>query len=451
MNADHRPSSDRRIQFGVFFQGVNFHTIWSSPDSGSQHDFASFRQVAQTAERGLFSAFFLGEGLRLREHFGRIHDLDVAGRPDAQTQLAALAAVTERIGLVATQNTTYNEPYDLARRLASLDLLSDGRAGWNVVTTDNAWTGENFRRGGWLDHADRYRRAEQFVRAAEQLWAGRATGAGSPAGDVTIDESLVRLSAPAPLPASRQGRPVIFQAGDSDAGREFAASSADVIFSAHGGLDDAIAFAADVRRRLPAYGRSRDELAFFPGQHFVLADTADEAREKAEWVGTAQVSPQTAIRFLEPVWGTDLSGYDPDGPLPDIDPVIDEADGQRGAAFQGRRAFETARAWREAAAAEGLSIRRFVIRQSARRAIVGSYADVADLLVRYVDSGAVDGFNVSPYLVPGGLDDIVDGLIPLLQERGIYPTEYPGTTLRENLGLPPLSAAGDAAADDAAA
>jgi len=446
MTAEQRPSpARRRIQFGVFFQGVNFHTIWSRPDSGSQHDFDSFVTVAQTAERGLFSAFFLGEGLRLREHLGRIHDLDVAGRPDAQTQLAALAAVTERIGLVATQNTTYNDPYDLARRLASLDLLSDGRAGWNVVTTDNAWTGENFRRGGWLDHADRYHRAAEFVRAAQRLWDGGAAPAAAD-GDIAIEDRLLRLRAPAPLPPSRQGRPVIFQAGDSDAGREFAASSADVIFSAHGGLDDAVAFAADVRRRLPAYGRSRDELAFFPGQHFILADTAAQAQEKAEWVGQAQVSPQTAIRFLEPIWGTDLSGYDPDGPLPDIDPVIDEADGQRGASFQGRRAVETARSWRDSAAAEGLSIRQFVIRQSARRAIVGSFADVADLLVRYVDSGAVDGFNVSPYLVPGGLDDIVDGLIPLLQERGIYPTAYPGTTLRENLGLPALTDAADAAA-----
>lgn len=433
MSTVRRPSSGR-IQFGVFFQGVNFHTIWSSPDSGSQHDFSSFLRIAQTAERGLFSAFFLGEGLRLREHFGRIHDLDVAGRPDAQTQLAALAAVTERIGLVATQNTTYNDPYDLARRLASLDRLSGGRAGWNVVTTDNAWTGENFRRGGWLDHADRYHRAEQVVGAAQRLW----DGTGRLGEDVVVDGRLVRLSAPAPLPPSAQGRPVIFQAGDSDAGREFAASSADVIFSAHSGLDEAVAFAADVRRRLPAHGRSRDELKFFPGQHFVLADTDAQAREKAEWVGLAQVTPQTAIRFLEPVWGTDLTSYDPDGPLPDIDPVIDEADGQRGAAFQGRRAIETARAWRASAAAEGLSIRQFVIRQSARRSIVGSYEDVADLLGRYVDSGAVDGFNVSPYLVPGGLDDIVDGLVPLLQERGIYPTEYPGTTLRENLGLPAL-------------
>ncbi|MEZ3161203.1 NtaA/DmoA family FMN-dependent monooxygenase [Microbacterium sp. BWT-B31] len=436
-------TTQRRIRFGVFFQGVNFGTIWSSDRSASQYDFETFRRVAQTAERGLFSAFFLGEGLRLREHFGRIHDLDIAGRPDAQTQLAALAAVTERIGLVATQNTTYNDPYDLAKRLNSLDLLSQGRAGWNVVTTDNAWTGANFRRGGYLDHADRYRRAREFVAATQRLWDA---GAGAVGTQVNVDGDLVSFAAPAPLPPSAQGRPVIFQAGDSDEGREFAASTADVIFSAHPGLEEAIAFAADVRRRLPAHGRGPDDLKLFPGAQFILAETDAEAREKAEWVTHAQVSPQTAVRFLEPIWGRDLSEYDADGPLPDIDPVVDEVDGQRGSAFQGRRALETARQWRESAAAENLSIREFVIRRSSLRTFVGGYSTIADRIVQYVDAHAVDGFNVSPYLVPDGLDDIVDGLIPELQERGVYPTEYAGTTLRANLGLPEIVERGELAA-----
>lgn len=433
----------RRIQFGVFFQGVNFGTIWSDERSGSQYDFESFRRIAQTAERGLFSAFFLGEGLRLREHFGRIHELDIAGRPDAQTQLAALAAVTERIGLVATQNATYNEPYDLARRLASLDLLSEGRAGWNVVTTDNAWTGANFRRGGYLLHADRYRRAAQFVEAVQRLWEGGGDGQ-----DVTVARDLVSFSGPAPLPPSPQGRPVLFQAGDSDEGREFAASAADVIFSAHPVLDDAVSFATDVRRRLARHGRAEADLKFFPGQQFILAETDAEAAEKAEWVSHAQVTPQTAVRYLEAIWQRDLTDHDPDGPLPRIDPAVAELDGERGSAFQGRRAKETADQWRARADAEGLSIREFVIRHAGRRAIVGGYGTVADLLVRYVDSGAVDGFNVSPYLVPSGLDDIVDGLIPELQERGVYPDAYPGTTLRENLGLPELRRA---SAEEAAA
>ena len=144
-----------QLSFGALFQGVNSSTIWRLPESGDQVAWESFESLVRTAERGVFSAFFLGEGLRLREHRGVPFELDVAGRPDAQTLLASLAGVTENIGLVATQNTTYNDPVDLARRLQTLDLLSGGRAGWNIVTTDNAWTGENFRRGGYLDHADR--------------------------------------------------------------------------------------------------------------------------------------------------------------------------------------------------------------------------------------------------------------------------------------------------------
>ncbi|MDH6286531.1 alkanesulfonate monooxygenase SsuD/methylene tetrahydromethanopterin reductase-like flavin-dependent oxidoreductase (luciferase family) [Rhodococcus opacus] len=174
-NSYARPGA--QVHFGVFFQGVNHTTIWSDPSSGSQIDFETFRRVALTAERGLFDAFFLGEGLRLREQEGKILDLDIVGRPDAITQLAALAGITRHIGLVATQNTTYNEPADLARRLSGLDLLSGGRAGWNAVTTDNAWTGENFRRGGYLDHADRYERAGQFLDTARAIWDAWVDGA----------------------------------------------------------------------------------------------------------------------------------------------------------------------------------------------------------------------------------------------------------------------------------
>src|SRR5206468_5387063 len=200
--------------FGIFFQGVNFSTVWTEPESGSQIDFESFRRVAQTAERGLFSAFFLGEGLRLREHLGELHQLDVAGRPDAQTQLAALAAVTSRIGLVATQNTTYNDPLDLAHRLASLDLLSGGRAAWNVVTTDNAWTGENFRRGGYLDHADRYVHAEAFVETAKRIWDSHDPLTGE-WNRVVNEGQHYAVDVTPRLSRSAQHRPVLYQAGDS--------------------------------------------------------------------------------------------------------------------------------------------------------------------------------------------------------------------------------------------
>jgi len=427
---------DAEVHLGVFFQGVNHTTIWSDPESGSQTDFASFERVARTAERGLFDAFFLGEGLRLRESRGRLHDLDVVGRPDAITQLAALAAVTERIGLVATQNTTYNDPVDLARRLASLDVLSGGRAAWNVVTTDNAWTGENFRRGGYLDHARRYDRAEQVLATARRIWDAWPEGPGGRVARVEEHGDLVDVTIDPTTPRSPQGHPVIFQAGDSPQGRDFAARSADVIFSRHGSvLADALDFAADIRARAVAAGRPEDDVKIFPGTAIVVGDTPAEAEEKARWVARQQVTPATALHVVGTIWAEDLSGYDPDGPLPAHDPVVAELGAEGGSSTTGARTHEVAARWRALAEAEGLSIRDLVIRVSGERGFVGTPAAVADRLVRFVRTGAVDGFNLSPWLVPSGLDDVVDRVVPELQERGAYRTAYAGTTLREHLGL----------------
>ncbi len=441
------PRPHAQLHFGVFFQGVNHWTIWSAPDSGSQIDPASFRKVAQTAERGLFDAFFLGEGLRLREVDGKIHDLDVAGRPDAITQLAALAAVTRRIGLVSTSNSTFNEPADLARRLSGLDLLSEGRAGWNVVTTDNAWTGANFRRGGYLDHADRYRRAEEFLTVARALWDGWEEGAvadsaGAPSWSAPGAVHQVRhkgtqfdVDLAPTLPRSAQGHPVIFQAGDSGEGRDFAARNADVIFSAHGNdFDDALAFADDIRRRLRAVGRPDDDLRILPGTEIIIGATEEEAEEKKRWIRLQQVTPATALGIAGLLWGIDLSDRDADGPLPKEDPVVSENDGSFGA----RRIADprtVVAEWRAKAEANGWSLRETVIALGPQRGHVGTPSGLADKFAHFVRHGALDGFNVTPYLIPDGLDDIVDLLVPELQERGLYRTEYSGTTLRENLGL----------------
>ncbi|MFI5915131.1 LLM class flavin-dependent oxidoreductase [Dactylosporangium sp. NPDC051541] len=425
------PRPDAQVHFGVFFQGVNYWTIWSDPSSGSQIAPESYQRVAQTAERGLFDAFFLGEGLRLREVAGRIHDLDVAGRPDAITQLAALAAVTDRIGLVSTTNTTYNEPADLARRLSGLDLLSGGRAGWNVVTTDNAWTGENFRRGGYLDHADRYNRAEQFVNAARAIWDGEGT-------TVRVRTEQFTIDVPATLPRSRQGHPVIFQAGDSSSGRDFAARNADVIFSAHGTeFDDALAFADDIRARLRAAGRPEDDIRILPGTSIVIGDSEADAEEKAAWVRREQITPATALAQASLLWNLDLSDYDPDGPLPKEDPLPPDDSGAFGSS-RVTAAETTIRQWREAADANNWSIRETVIHLGGRsRGHVGTPQALADKFAHFVRHGALDGFNISPYLIPHGLDDIVERLVPALQERGVYRTAYTGTTLREHLGLRP--------------
>lgn len=443
------PRPDAVLHFGVFFQGVNHGTIWSDPTSGSQIAPESYRQVAQTAERGLFDAFFLGEGLRLRETNGRIHELDIAGRPDAITQLSALAAVTDRIGLVSTSNTTFNDPADLARRFSGLDLLSDGRAGWNVVTTDNAWTGENFRLGGYLNHADRYRRAEQVLNAARAIWNSwddKAIAASTTAESwaqrdsvtpVNIAESLVDIEVVPTLPRSAQGHPVIFQAGDSDEGRAFAARNADVIFSAHGTeFDDALTFATDIRRRLRAAGRSEDALRILPGTQIVVGATEKEAFDKAYWVRHQQVTPGTALAIAGRIWNIDLSDRDPDGPLPAEDPRPPDDSGAFGAQrIKGAR--ETAARWRAAAEANKWSLRETVIELSqGMRGHVGTPESLAEKFTRFVRHGAVDGFNISPYIVPHGLDDIVNLLIPELQDRGVYPTEYAGSTLREHLDLP---------------
>jgi len=430
MTTSHTPAGT--IGFGVFFQGVNFGTVWSHEDSGSQTDFESFRRLIQTAERGLFSAFFLGEGLRLREHRGELHELDIVGRPDAQTQLAALAAVTTHIGLVATQNTTYNDVSSLAHRLASLDLLSGGRAAWNIVTTDNAWTGENFRRGGYLDHADRYSHAEFVVRTAKAIWDASEDGRFS---SVTAADEYGEVTVRSRVPRSPQQHPVLFQAGDSSEGRDFAVRQADVIFSAHPEFDKAGEFAADIRARLAAVGRPQDDVKIYPGAEIIVAATDAEARDKEVWIREHQVSPQTALAYLEQIWGTDLSSYDADGPLPDIDPVVEELGGTRGAQFQGRQALTIAQGWRSLAEEKALSIRQLVVHLSSKRSFVGGVESLADRFAKYAHAGVVDGFNISPYLIPSGLDDIVNLLIPALQERGVYATEYAGTTLRENLGL----------------
>jgi FMN-dependent oxidoreductase (nitrilotriacetate monooxygenase family) len=427
-----------QVHLGVFFTGVGSQLIWTDPAAAPHTAIETFVQVAQLLERGLFDAFFLGEGLRVRENRGRVFDLDVAGRPDAITQLSALAAVTERIGLVATQNTTYNYPADLARRLASLDLLSDGRAGWNIVTTDNAWTGANFRHGGWLEHERRYDRAGQFVDAAKALWAARG-----PDGVRTVerDTDLVRLRADATVPGSRQGRPVLFQAGDSDGGRELAARYADAVFSANTQYEKAVAYAADLRARLARHGRPADAVRILPGASVILGATPAEAEEKARWVRDEQVNAPRAIAFLEQYWGTDLSGYDPDGPLPDIEPSEDELDPSRGTLMVERRTGKAAQIqkWRELAEEKDLSIRQLVLEVApGHPAFVGTPSQIADEWVRYVRTRAVDGFNITPHLLPSSLTDIVDTLVPELQERGAYRTAYEGSTLREHLDLPPL-------------
>ncbi|MDP7737242.1 NtaA/DmoA family FMN-dependent monooxygenase [Mycobacterium paragordonae] len=435
--------SRKPVHLAVHFPGVNNTTVWTDPTAGSQIEFESFVHLARTAERGLFDFFFLAEGLRLREHRGHIHDLDVVGRPDTFTVLAALAGATDRIGLTGTINTTFNEPFEVARQFATLDHLSDGRAGWNIVTSSDAFTGANFRRGGFLAHADRYRRAEEFVTVAREFWDSWAPDAVVRKDGVYVDPAGIRrvqytgshfdVTGFATLPAGPQGHPILLQAGDSDEGRSFGARYADALFTLHGSLEDGQRYYADVKGRAQSYGRDPNQLKVFPAATFVIGDTPDEAGDKARHVRRQQVSGATAIGMLEQVWGLELSDYDPDGPLPEIEPVVD-SDITQGRVRHGDP-VALARRWRERAQAENLSIRDLVIEVTSREQFVGTAAHIADEIDRYVQADACDGFILVPHLTPHGLDEFVDRVVPLLQERGAFRSEYPGETLRENLGL----------------
>jgi FMN-dependent oxidoreductase (nitrilotriacetate monooxygenase family) len=443
----------KQVHLAAHFPGVNNTTVWSDPASGSQIDFSSFMHFAQTAERGKFDFLFLAEGLRLREQNGSIYDLDVVGRPDTFTVLAALGAVTDRLGLTGTINSTFNEPFEVARQFASLDHLTAGRAAWNVVTSWDAFTGENFRRGGFLPQDQRYERARTFLETTWELfdsWRGDEVVADKESGVFLRDphpgafahsDAHFDIAGQFSVPRSPQGRPVIFQAGDSEEGREFAASSADAIFSRHGTKEAGQAFYRDVKGRLGKYGRTPDQLLILPAATFVVGDTDAEAAELAHEIRRQQVSGQTALRFLEQVWNRDLSAHDPDGPLPDVDPLVGETHVAQGRAQvrMYRDPLATARQWRQLATEKGYSIRELMIEVQSRQSFVGSPQTVAAEIDDLVQSDASDGFILVPHLVPGGLDPFVDSVVPLLQERGVFRADYEGTTLREHLGLAPLS------------
>ncbi|HEU4841886.1 MAG TPA: NtaA/DmoA family FMN-dependent monooxygenase [Ilumatobacteraceae bacterium] len=440
----------KQIILGAHFPGVNNTSVWSDPAARSQVEFDSFVHLAQTAERGKFDFFFLAEGLRLREQRGKIHDLDVVGRPDTLAILSAVAAVTTHLGLAGTLNATYHEVYELARQLSTLDHLSGGRAAWNVVTSSDAFTGENFRRGGFLDYADRYVRAGEFIRAARDLWdswaedelvadpeSGRFVRTGPP-GAFDHHGQQFDVRGHFPLPRSPQRHPIVLQAGDSTGGRELAAATADAIFSRHSKLAAGQAFYEDVKSRLARYGRSRDELKIIPAATYVLGDTAEDAAEKAHHIRRQQVSPQTAILLLEQVWNRDLSAYDAEGPLPEIDPDVSSTSIIQGRARMHADPMKTAAEYRARAAAKGLSIRDLIIDVTGRQSFIGTPTQVADQIDEFVQLDGADGVILVPHITPLGLDDFVDDVVPLLQERGVFRSEYETTTLRDHLGLPPI-------------
>ena len=418
---------------------VSIHTgAWRYPGAfpDANFNFAHLQRFARTLERGRFDAFFMADHLAVLnmpiEALKRSHTVTSF---EPFTLLSALAGVTERIGLVATGSTTFDEPYHIARRFASLDHISGGRAGWNIVTTSNPDAALNFGLEEHMEHGERYARAREFYDVVTGLWDSFADDAFVRDADsgIYFDPDKLHVlnhkgkyfSVRGPLNIARpvQGWPVIVQAGASDAGRQLAAETAEVVFAAGSNLANAQRFYADVKGRMKAVGRNPEHLKILPGALVVVGDSVEEARRKRALLDSG-VHYANAIASLSIALGHDASGFDPEGPLPDIPETNASKSGRE-------RVLDLAR--RE----------KLTVRQLAQRlggygglAFVGTPSTIADQMEEWLVSEASDGFNVMfPYL-PEGLDDFVDRVVPELQRRGIFRRDYEGRTLRENLGLP---------------
>ena len=429
----------RQLKLGAFLMATGHHVAaWRHPDvpADAGLDFAHYKHLAQIAEAAKFDALFIADSLAApigeiasrmarSEHF------------EPLTLLSALSVVTERIGLIATATTSYNEPYHVARKFASLEHLSGGRSGWNLVTSDNAAEAQNFGRDQHIGHADRYSRAREFHRVVTGLWDSWEDDAfvRDKLGGTYYQPEKVhvldhvgehfRVKGPLNVARSPQGQPVIVQAGSSEAGRELAAETAEVVFTAQTSLAGAQAFYADLKGRLGRYGRSTDSLKIMPGVFVVVGRTESEAQEKYETFQQL-VEPEVGVALLGRMLGNfDLSKYPLHGPLPEL-PLTDS--GQ-----QSRQALLT-----ELAGRENLSLAELGRKIAGGRghySVIGTAQQIADRLQEWFEHGAADGFNVLVPHLPGGLEDVARLLVPELQRRGLFRTEYEGSTLRENLGL----------------
>src|SRR5580692_6060093 len=433
-------SSSRQLRLGAFMRPISIHTAaWRYPGawSDANFNFPRIKRLAQTLERGKFDAFFMADHLAvLNMPLQGLKRSATVTSFDPLTLLPALAVLTQHLGLIATASTTYNEPYHVARKFASLDHISGGRAGWNVVTSGNPDEAMNFGLEEHVEHATRYRRAREFFDVVTGLWDSWADDAfirNVESGEYFDPEKLhvlnhhgefLKVRGPLNIARPVQGWPVIVQAGASDAGRQLAAETAEVIFAAGGTIATARAFYADVKGRMESLERPREHLKVLPGAFVVVGDTVEEARAKRMRLDSL-VHYDSAIASLSVMLGHDVSKFDPDGALPPIP--------ESNASKSGRDRLV------ESAARENLTVRQLAQRVGGfgGLAFVGTPATIADQMEEWLLTDACDGFNILfPYL-PAGLDDFVDRVVPELQRRGIYRREYEGKTLRENLGLPP--------------
>lgn len=431
----------RQMHLGAFFMIPGHHVAaWRHPNSESDDilSFDLYQKLAQTAERGKFDMIFFADGYAVQDTNGVGVEQAVNIRPEPLSLLSALSVVTKHIGLVATASTTYNEPFHLARQFASIDHLSKGRAGWNVVTSSSEQEAFNFSKEQHLAHSLRYERAEEFVAVTKKLWDSWEDGA------VLVDKQQARFadskrvhpinhkgdwfSVKGPLNITRpiQGYPVIVQAGSSEPGKELAAKTAEVIFTAWQTLAEAQTFYQDVKRRLAKYGRQKDGLKIMPGVFPVIGTNETEAFEKKQYL-MELIPEEVGVALLSSLISYDLSSFPLDKPLPDL-PDMTSVNGAK-------TRFHLVK---ELGEREKLTIRQLYQRIAGARGhreICGTAIQIADQLETWFEAEGADGFNIMPPYLPDGLDEFVDLVIPELQNRGLFRQEYTGRTLRENLGL----------------
>jgi len=431
-------TAKHQLHLGAFMRPVSIHTAWwRYPGAATDANFNLRHLVdfAQTLERGCFDAFFMADHLAvLNMPMAALKRSATVTSFEPFTLLSALAMVTERLGLIATASTTFDAPYHIARRFASLDHISNGRAGWNIVTTSNPDAALNFGLTEHMDHGERYDRAREFYDVVTGLWDSWADDAfirdvesgiySDPTRLHTLNHKGKYLSVRGPLNIARpvQGWPLIVQAGASDAGRQLAAETAEMIFASSSSLTDAQAFYADVKGRMDKLGRDRNQLKIMPGVLVVVGETAEQAREKKALLDSL-VHPDSGIASLSIALGTDASKFDLDAPLPDIPETNQSKSGRQRILDRARRDNLTVRDLARIAGSYG------------GNAFVGTAAMIADEMQHWLETDACDGFNVMFPTVPAGLHEFVDHVVPELQRRGIFRRAYEGKTLRDHLGL----------------
>ncbi|WP_320773034.1 LLM class flavin-dependent oxidoreductase [Streptomyces sp. CRN 30] len=432
--------SARQLHLNAFLMNTGHHEAsWRLPESDphAHVDLAHYARLARTAERGTFDSLFLADGPVLFNDVGQ----RPSGSLEPVTLLTALAVATEHIGLIATASTSYNSPYNLARRFASLDHISGGRAGWNIVTTAGAEAARNFGLDGEPAHAERYARAEEFVDVALKLWdsweddlvvADKAAGVwgdGTRLHPPRHAGRFFRVEGALNVPRSPQGYPLLVQAGSSQDGKRFAARYAEAVFTAQQTLDGARSFYADLKARAEAAGRNPDHLKVLPGIVPVVGSTEAEARHH-ERVLEEHIVHEHGVRRLEHLLHRPPGTLRLDGPLPDDLPPEDAVEGAKS-----RYTLVV-----ELARRERLTVRQLIGRLGGGRGhltFAGTPEQVADTVEEWFRSGAADGFNIMPAVLPSGLDAFVDHVVPLLRARGLLRAEYGGRrTLRERYGLP---------------